>query len=998
MTDAHNGPGSIWRRWDPHIHAPGTVLNDQFGTDNSWEKYLTKLETSSPAIEAVGITDYYSLEVYEKICASRDSGRLRNVGLIFPNIELRYGVGTDKGSPVNFHLLISPEDKDHVKEAKRFLQRLTYKHSNGDTYSCTRDDLIGLGKAHEGKALDDDAAHAVGANQFKVEVDHFLEQWADSPWIQKNALIAVAVGSNDGTAGLQKDASLSSLRQKIESAAHIIFSAQTKQREFWLGEGTLTSSEIQDKYGSCKPCIHGSDAHDLDHVGTPDLERYCWIKGDATFDALRQACMEPNLRVRIDAAAPEGAYASQTIDYISMKNAPWFGDVPIKLNSGLVGIIGARGSGKSALADMIAAGGFDLSSHLSESSFVYRAGNLLEGSESILTWRDGSTSASTLDFTELENNSDSPKVQYLSQQFVERLCSARGATQELIAEIERVIFNTHAKEDRLGTDNFQELLSLKARRGREARTRHEEALSGIGGRIAKERDKKDDLAGNNSRLTELRESVKKQKEERAKLIPKKADAHASTFETVSKAANTVRNRIDKAKRRSGALEVLADHVQAFRDRLADDELANLKSQHSEAELEEKDWSAFKTKFEGDVDSIIATSKKNASGIISKLTGETQNGDQNAENVEPSTISLLPSGATLEELPLNLLEQEETRLRLLMGIDADKRKKHERLSEKIRLGEQQITRLTSTIEAAGKADDEIKKLNTLRNDSYKNVFVGIVSEESALQDLYQPLADRLVGATGALGSLKFSIRRRVTVADWAKRGEALIDKRMAGDFKGLGSLMEAAEKILAESWRAGTANEVTNAMSVFRSKYNDTIRNAANINKNDVAAMRRWGANVSEWLYSTDHIQISYGMQYDGVEIETLSPGTRGIVLLLLYLAIDTDDDRPLIIDQPEENLDPKSIFDELVVLFRKAKLRRQIIIVTHNANLIVNTDADQVIVAECGSIKSGELPKISYISGSLEDPIIRKHVCDILEGGERAFLERAKRLRVTISK
>jgi energy-coupling factor transporter ATP-binding protein EcfA2 len=126
----------------------------------------------------------------------------------------------------------------------------------------------------------------------------------------------------------------------------------------------------------------------------------------------------------------------------------------------------------------------------------------------------------------------------------------------------------------------------------------------------------------------------------------------------------------------------------------------------------------------------------------------------------------------------------------------------------------------------------------------------------------------------------------------------------------------------------------------------------------------------------------------------LSPGTRGIVLLLLYLAIDRDDDRPLIIDQPEENLDPKSIFDELVERFRRARLRRQIIIVTHNANLVVNADADQVIVATCGLHRPGELPEISYESGGLENPDIRRQVCEILEGGEAAFRERARRLRV----
>ena len=129
-------------------------------------------------------------------------------------------------------------------------------------------------------------------------------------------------------------------------------------------------------------------------------------------------------------------------------------------------------------------------------------------------------------------------------------------------------------------------------------------------------------------------------------------------------------------------------------------------------------------------------------------------------------------------------------------------------------------------------------------------------------------------------------------------------------------------------------------------------------------------------------------------IERLSPGTRGIVLLLLYLAIDRDDHRPLIIDQPEENLDPKSIFEELVARFRQAKLRRQIIVVTHNANLIVNADADQVIVASCGPHNPGALPKLTYESGSLEDAHIRAKVCDILEGGEQAFRERAKRLRV----
>ena len=138
--------------------------------------------------------------------------------------------------------------------------------------------------------------------------------------------------------------------------------------------------------------------------------------------------------------------------------------------------------------------------------------------------------------------------------------------------------------------------------------------------------------------------------------------------------------------------------------------------------------------------------------------------------------------------------------------------------------------------------------------------------------------------------------------------------------------------------------------------------------------------------------------YDGVDIEKLSPGTRGIVLLLLCLALDDDDDRPLVIDQSEENLDPQSVFDELVPIFTAAKARRQVVMVTHNANLVINTDADQIIVADASPQPDGGLPRLNYRAGGLDNAGIRKAVCDILEGGETAFQERARRLRVRLER
>ena len=65
--------------------------------------------------------------------------------------------------------------------------------------------------------------------------------------------------------------------------------------------------------------------------------------------------------------------------------------------------------------------------------------------------------------------------------------------------------------------------------------------------------------------------------------------------------------------------------------------------------------------------------------------------------------------------------------------------------------------------------------------------------------------------------------------------------------------------------------------------------------------------------------------------------------------------------------------------------------VTHNANLVVNTDSDQVIVAEAERESPIKLPKIRYVAGGLEDPEIRAHVCSLLEGGEEAFKKRGQR-------
>src|SRR2546425_8831767 len=97
MPKATLSAGSLWRRWEPHVHAPGTAFNDQFKGPDAWDRYLTTLERAVPVIRALAVTDYYRTDAYRRVRQEKDKGRLSNVELIFTTIEMRLAVSTVKG-------------------------------------------------------------------------------------------------------------------------------------------------------------------------------------------------------------------------------------------------------------------------------------------------------------------------------------------------------------------------------------------------------------------------------------------------------------------------------------------------------------------------------------------------------------------------------------------------------------------------------------------------------------------------------------------------------------------------------------------------------------------------------------------------------------------------------------------------------------------------------------------------------------------------------------
>ncbi|HCP0819797.1 TPA: ABC transporter [Escherichia coli] len=123
-------------------------------------------------------------------------------------------------------------------------------------------------------------------------------------------------------------------------------------------------------------------------------------------------------------------------------------------------------------------------------------------------------------------------------------------------------------------------------------------------------------------------------------------------------------------------------------------------------------------------------------------------------------------------------------------------------------------------------------------------------------------------------------------------------------------------------------------------------------------------------------------------VEQGSPGQKTAALLAFILSYGNE---PLILDQPEDDLDNHLIYDLIVTQLREIKQKRQVLVVTHNANIVVNGDAENVIALD---IRSGQTRIVAQ--GGLQEPSIRDEICRVMEGGKEAFTQRYKRINAAI--
>lgn len=166
-------------------------------------------------------------------------------------------------------------------------------------------------------------------------------------------------------------------------------------------------------------------------------------------------------------------------------------------------------------------------------------------------------------------------------------------------------------------------------------------------------------------------------------------------------------------------------------------------------------------------------------------------------------------------------------------------------------------------------------------------------------------------------------------------------------------------------------------------------------------------DIIKELTEKDWFEVRYDIRYQGDSLSEMSEGKASFVLLRLILDFENAD-CPILIDQPEDDLDNRAIYTDLVKYIKSKKDQRQIIIVTHNPNVVVAADSEEVIVANQNGTTNRNTNgiKFEYITGPLEQTFvsdtetllrsqgIREHVCDILEGGKKAFVEREKKYNI----
>lgn len=1018
--------GSEWRQWDLHIHSPASFhwrgekfspQRDQPRDIELIDQMIGALNTATPAVFA--LMDYWCFDGW--FALKNRLGQDGAQGLnktVFPGIELR--LAAPMQGRLNAHVLFSDRILDqHLLD---FLSRLRLELTD---QPLSRGALIEYARrvgADKLKSHGLDKPQVDGSDQKAFEAGCIIaELKADS---YKTAIQAVpsnmAVGympftTNDGLGGIKFLEHYAYAISLFESSP--IFEARDDATwNAFVGRKTDGNAKWIDNFQTAlghvpRLPVSGSDAHQFirtagenDRRGYGDFPsgRKTWIKADPSWLGLLQAIKEPAKRCYIGARPPKLKQVAENgsfyLESVALAKVPdssltdvWFDGAHIPLNADLVAIIGNKGSGKSALADVLALLGNSQDrkffSFLKADRFRGKAGEPARQFTGTLTWLAGDACVANL--------ADDPSpdrvelIRYIPQGRFEALCNdhVTGRSAAFERELRQVIFSHISDEDRLDALDFDQLTEEheKGFRGRLSEAR--KTLSIVNRSIAAIEEQMHPSIRQN-----VEEQIKLKEVQLASLEAAQPPAKDEPSEQMTAEQLEAANQLTSL---SAAEAALAIRETAARERQAS--IAATKSAGKEAtdriELFKTQTAAFRVDLAGplaklglDIEEIVSVTLKTQSieavvkdaqveglAIASELLEITNSRNQNATATKAATHALNEPQRQFQSYKEALKEWEKS-IETLVGTDAipeSKKGLEKRLA--------QIAALPAQLDAR----------RSERALLTSQIFDVLSEQRDARAALFAPLQHLISGNELMRQEHKPEFKASLVCLD-DSISEKLFSmvKQNVGDLRGEDeSRLQIKARCNAHDLdqKAGTLAFVEDVHKLLHDSARQSARDSFDLGP--LMRKNRLAAEVYDYLFGLEYLEPKYTLLFQNTPIEQLSPGQRGALLLIFYLLVDKGRN-PIILDQPEENLDNETIVSLLVPVLDAAKEQRQIIMVTHNPNLAVVCDAEQIIFAKFDR-KAG--CSIQYIAGSIEDSHLNPLVVNVLEGTKPAFDNRRRK-------
>lgn len=995
MIDSNRG--SEWRRWDLHLHTPGTKLSNSYGDEPGvWDRYIEFLENSP--VEVFGITDYFCADGYFNLIEQYKNKYPKSRKVFFLNIEFRLSESISKESDAHMHVIFDNNIEITSKEKiDKFLHKLetSAKDESGAKITC--------------KELKNDS-HFESASISIMALEKALKNTFgdDKPY-----LIAFPAKNNGVRSTDTKSPRKVLISDQIDKTSDLFF-GDDKSKEYFL-----RTDRYQEGESKSKPVVSGSDAHSFEDLKRMDGDETnyppTWIKSDTTFRGLKQICYEPESRVFIG-QKPEvekrKAYeATKFISEINIHkkedydetNGIWFRDIKIPINPELTVIIGNKGSGKSAIVDIV--GLLGNSRQVEHFSFLsnktgnrkFKQRGFAENFKAQIRWRSSKEDPKFLD-----ENVDLTKpesVRYLPQNYFEQLTN-EIEIEAFRKEIEDVVFSHVDETNRMGKTNFSDLQTFKTDQVSQEIKSLKSRLSKLNSHIVELEEKSDPI---HKRTLEQKLSTKQNellslREARPQKVPIPQEE--------SEAQTDLNKKLSDLNERKKHIEILVQEKldilsnQKIRKSELSSLLEKIKSLQNTINSEKEEISITCDKLNVDINSVISVDINTLpiKEIINSVHQEILQIEANHtikfnQETDFSSITSLPDLKAAK----TYIENEIQSLKDQLGAP---QRRYQNYLERLHEWENRILEVEGGSDSPqpGTIKNLEAEMNYINNelskkleaalDERKSLSYSIFEAKKKVLSFYKSIKKNVEERLSKLQDENFSINIDASfVLDNSFNQSFLnrISKNKKGPFHGSNDPDKVLNELLAEV-DFNNYDSIFNCIESILRMMREEYKGGTLYIKNQVIEK----SSFYDYLFSLDYISSKYELRSGGKNLNELSPGEKGLLLLIFYLHLDKDN-IPLVIDQPEDNLDNDSIFKILSKCIREAKKNRQVILVTHNPNLAVGADAEQIVYVK---LNKSENYKFSFESGSIENPKINEKILIVLEGSQPAFVQRRLKYQI----